>query len=114
MAIGLYKADSLDESRDEPNASEAHWSREFEGLVRRELELVGEDPKREGLLQTPEWSWCGDRGLSPVHDDARGAEAELEDDNVGVAWGIPGRSQDPRRVPATGALDRSAPVLIRK
>src|SRR5947209_6735320 len=53
MAIGLYKADALDESRDEPNASEARWSREFEGLVRRELELVGEDPKREGLLQTP-------------------------------------------------------------
>jgi GTP cyclohydrolase I len=29
-------------------------SREFEGLVRRELELLGEDPGREGLVRTPE------------------------------------------------------------
>jgi len=28
-------------------------SREFETLVRRELELIGEDPSREGLLATP-------------------------------------------------------------
>jgi GTP cyclohydrolase I len=28
-------------------------SREFESLVRRELELLGEDPKREGLQRTP-------------------------------------------------------------
>jgi GTP cyclohydrolase IA len=27
--------------------------KEFEELVRRELELLGEDPKREGLLRTP-------------------------------------------------------------
>ena len=28
-------------------------TREFEELVRRELELLGEDPKREGLVNTP-------------------------------------------------------------
>jgi GTP cyclohydrolase I len=30
-----------------------HGSLEFESLIRRELELLGEDPKREGLLRTP-------------------------------------------------------------
>jgi GTP cyclohydrolase I len=28
-------------------------AREFEELIRRELELIGEDPKREGLVSTP-------------------------------------------------------------
>jgi GTP cyclohydrolase I len=28
-------------------------NKEFEELIRRQLELVGEDPKREGLLKTP-------------------------------------------------------------
>jgi len=28
-------------------------NKEFEGLVRRELELLGEDPSREGLVRTP-------------------------------------------------------------
>lgn len=43
-----------------PDAFEASVGREadrmleFENLVRRELELVGEDPSREGLLKTPE------------------------------------------------------------
>lgn len=32
---------------------DAEITREFEKLVRRELELIGEDPKREGLVRTP-------------------------------------------------------------
>jgi GTP cyclohydrolase I len=53
MAIGLYKADSLDESAEEISESDSRWSKEFEGLVHRELELIGEDPEREGLVRTP-------------------------------------------------------------
>ena len=33
--------------------SNTQENKEFEELVRRELELIGEDPKREGLLKTP-------------------------------------------------------------
>jgi GTP cyclohydrolase I len=33
--------------------SNTQENKEFEELVRRELELLGEDPKREGLLKTP-------------------------------------------------------------
>jgi GTP cyclohydrolase I len=33
--------------------SNTQVDKEFEELVRRELELLGEDPKREGLLRTP-------------------------------------------------------------
>ncbi len=54
MAIGLYKAESLDESVEENGAADSRWSHEFEGLIHRELELIGEDPKREGLVRTPE------------------------------------------------------------
>src|SRR5690242_369643 len=32
---------------------DAEVSREFEKLVRREIELIGEDPEREGLARTP-------------------------------------------------------------
>jgi GTP cyclohydrolase I len=41
------------DSSDLEGAGDAHVSREFESLVRRELELLGEDPQREGLLRTP-------------------------------------------------------------
>jgi GTP cyclohydrolase I len=34
--------------------SNTQADKEFEELIRRELELIGEDPKREGLLKTPE------------------------------------------------------------
>jgi GTP cyclohydrolase I len=47
MATRLFRADPPDE------IAETDHSREFEELIRRELELVGEDPKREGLLSTP-------------------------------------------------------------
>jgi GTP cyclohydrolase I len=47
MATRLFRGASLDE----PVVSDS--AREFEELVRRELELIGEDPKREGLLKTP-------------------------------------------------------------
>ena len=53
MAIGLYKADSLEDLPDENDSSESERSREFERIVHRELELIGEDPGREGLLNTP-------------------------------------------------------------
>jgi len=33
--------------------SNTQENKEFEEIVRRELELLGEDPKREGLLRTP-------------------------------------------------------------
>jgi GTP cyclohydrolase I len=46
MTIGLYRADDLDEA-------ESGDSPEFEGLVRRQLELIGENPDREGLERTP-------------------------------------------------------------
>ena len=36
-----------------PDVEQKEVSREFEQLVRRELELIGEDPEREGLLATP-------------------------------------------------------------
>jgi GTP cyclohydrolase I len=32
---------------------DAEVTREFENLVRREIELIGEDPDREGLVRTP-------------------------------------------------------------
>jgi len=41
------------DSSDLEGAGDTEASREFEGLVRRELELLGEDPQRQGLLRTP-------------------------------------------------------------
>ncbi|HEX9083224.1 MAG TPA: GTP cyclohydrolase I, partial [Gemmatimonadaceae bacterium] len=47
MATRLFRAPPTDE------IAEADRDSEFEELIRRELELIGEDPKREGLLETP-------------------------------------------------------------
>jgi GTP cyclohydrolase I len=47
MATRLLRADAIDEIH------ETDGDGEFEGLIRRELELIGEDPQREGLLSTP-------------------------------------------------------------
>ena len=41
------------DSSDLEGAGDVKSSAEFEQLVRRELELIGEDPQREGLLRTP-------------------------------------------------------------
>jgi len=51
MAIGLLKPDPFD---DLDEVDEAAASPEFEKLIRRQLELLGEDPQREGLDRTPE------------------------------------------------------------
>ena len=48
MAVQLLK-----DSADLAESLESPTSSEFETLVRRELELLGEDPDREGLLSTP-------------------------------------------------------------
>ena len=50
MAIRLFRADSLEDLDD---VGEGGNSPEFEKLIRRELELIGEDPSREGLDRTP-------------------------------------------------------------
>jgi len=47
MATRLVRVVPADE------IAEADRHQEFADLVRRKLELIGEDPKREGLLQTP-------------------------------------------------------------
>ncbi|MFL5483926.1 MAG: GTP cyclohydrolase I FolE [Gemmatimonadaceae bacterium] len=40
-------------TKDLKDLEEKEPSKEFQDLIRRELELIGEDPKREGLLATP-------------------------------------------------------------
>ena len=44
---------SIPATRELRDVEEKEVSKEFEALVRRELELIGEDPSREGLLATP-------------------------------------------------------------
>ena len=44
---------SIRVGKDVRKIEEKDVSREFETLVRRQLELIGEDPSREGLLATP-------------------------------------------------------------
>src|SRR5881397_1038332 len=51
MAIGLFRPELSD---DFDETDEASKSPEFEKLIRRELELLGEDTTREGLDRTPE------------------------------------------------------------
>ena len=44
---------SIRVAKDFGEVEEKEVSKEFQDLVRRQLELIGEDPKREGLLATP-------------------------------------------------------------
>ena len=44
---------SIRVAKDFSGVEEKEVSKEFQDLVRRQLELIGEDPKREGLLATP-------------------------------------------------------------
>ncbi len=48
MATRLFRENPIDE------ISETDRTREYATLTRRELELLGEDPEREGLLKTPQ------------------------------------------------------------
>jgi len=50
-AVGRAELEELDDSERTPADSERIASLEM--VVRRELELIGEDPQREGLLRTP-------------------------------------------------------------
>jgi GTP cyclohydrolase IA len=61
--------------------------REFEVLVRRELELLGEDPRREGLLLTPArvakaLTWLTQGYGSSAEDVVGGGIFEEEHDNM--------------------------------
>jgi GTP cyclohydrolase I len=56
MTINKEKARQLAEARYASNldaAPDETYDEEFEGLVRKLLERLGEDPSREGLLRTP-------------------------------------------------------------
>ena len=59
----------------------------------------------------------GDRGLPPLHDDARGGEAELAHDHVGAARGVPRRCADaggvPRRWRTRGSGSDARPADFR-
>lgn len=82
---------------------------EFQSLVRRQLELLGEDPTRDGLRNTPErvatsLGWLT-RGYSldvaqvvgdAVFDESHENMVELQHDHERPAWPVPRVSDDPR------------------
>lgn len=73
-----------DDGRDNGSGNEFD---EFEGLIHRQLELIGEDPNREGLLQTPRrvaksLSWLT-RGYDQTAEDVIG-DALFQDDHASM------------------------------
>ena len=72
---------------EEPASDVASSQRALEDLVRRQLELIGEDPERDGLLRTPErvaksLAWLT-RGYSLDAADVIG-EAVFEEEHEGM------------------------------
>src|SRR5262249_29273572 len=74
---------------------------------------AADDPDRSGAPRRapPQGRRRGDRGLAPLHDDARGREAELEGGDLGGARDVPGVRDDPQRV--RGALEGAERQRVR-
>lgn len=75
---------TLDDGRENGDGSGLE---EFEGVIRRQLELIGEDPTREGLLQTPKrvarsLRWLT-RGYDQTAEDVIG-DALFEDSHASM------------------------------
>src|SRR6185436_14106967 len=52
-------------------------------------------------IARPQGRGCDDRGAPPVHDDARGGEAELHHAHLVGAWRVPRPPRDTRGIPVS-------------